>query len=131
MTTLHGLLLIAALVPGPSAPPSGVQDSPIIGTWKLADEKVKTSGPREVVIRTDSSASWGREHSRWRIIPGGQIRIAVGGEWETYKFRVRGNKLTISGGDLTESVTLVKVGPPTPRPAGVGVPPDPDVVPPG
>jgi hypothetical protein len=106
------------------------QDPAIVGTWKLTDEKVKTSGPREVVIRSDSSASWGKEHSRWRILPGSQIKIAVGGEWETYKFKVKGNKLTISGGDLPDPITLTKVGPATPRPDGVPVPPDPDTAPP-
>lgn len=102
------------------------QDNPIVGTWKLADEKLKTNGPREIIIRPDSSASWGKEHSRWRLLPKGQIKIAVGGEWETYKYKVKGTKLTISGGDLTDPVTLVKTGPPSPRPANVAVPPDPD-----
>lgn len=106
------------------------QDPAIVGTWKLTDEKIKTSGPREVVIRTDSSASWGKEHSRWRILPGNQIKIAVGGEWETYKFKVKGNKLTISGGDLPDPITLTRTGAATPRPAGVPVPPDPDTEPP-
>ena len=104
-----------------------VPENPIVGTWKLADEKLKTNGPREIIIRPDSSASWGKEHSRWRILPNGQIKIAVGGEWETYKYKVKGTKLTISGGDLTDPVTLVKTGPPTPRPSNVPVPPDPDV----
>ena len=104
-----------------------LQDNPIVGTWKLEDEKLKTNGPREIIIRPDSSASWGREHSRWRVLPKGQIKIAVGGEWETYKYKVKGTRLTISGGDLTEAVTLVKTGPATPRPANVSVPPDPDI----
>jgi len=108
------------------------QEPPIVGTWKLTDSKVKTNGPREVVIRADSSASWGEEHARWRLIEKGKvIMIAVGGEWEVYDLRVRGNKLTLSGGDLQDPVTLTKVGPPTPRPTGVPVPPDPDRVPPG
>jgi hypothetical protein len=107
-----------------------VQDPAIVGTWKVTDEKIKTNGPREVVIRNDSSASWGKEHSRWRILPGSVIKIAVGGEWETYKFRVKGNKLTISGGDLPDPITLTKVGPATPRPSGIPVPADPDSEPP-
>jgi hypothetical protein len=39
---------------------------------------------------------------------------------------VKGTKLTISGGDLTDPVTLVRTGPPSPRPPNVPVPPDPD-----
>lgn len=116
-------LLFAALV-------LVLQPPPIVGTWKLTDAKVKTNGPREVIIREDSSASWGKEHGRWRLVPKDQIMIAVGGEWETYKVQVRGAKLTLSGGDLTEPVTLTRVGPATPRPAGVPVPPAPDQVPP-
>lgn len=107
-----------------------LQDPGLVGTWKLTDEKIKTSGPREVVIRPDSSASWGKEHSRWRILPGNVIKIAVGGEWETYKYKVKGNRLTISGGDLVDPVTLTRIGPATPRPDHVPVPPDPDVEPP-
>jgi hypothetical protein len=107
-----------------------VQDPPVVGTWKLTD-KLKTNGPREVVIRADSSASWGEEHARWRLVEQGRvIMIAVGGEWETYDIRVRGNRLTLSGGDLTDPITLTRIGPPTPRPPGVPVPPDPDRVPP-
>lgn len=106
------------------------QANPLIGTWKLTDAKVKTNGPREVVIREDSSASWGKEHARWRLVPKDQIMIAVGGEWETYKLRVNKTRLTLSGGDLTEPVTLTRIGPATPRPTGVAVPPDPDQEPP-
>jgi hypothetical protein len=108
----------------------GFQAPDIAGTWKLTDAKVKTNGPREIVIREDSSASWGKEHARWRLVPKDQIMIAVGGEWETYKVKVRGTKLTLSGGDLTDPVTLTKIGPATPRPSGVPVPPDPDAAPP-
>jgi hypothetical protein len=106
------------------------QGASIIGTWKLTDAKVKTNGPRVVIIREDSSASWGKEHARWRLVPKDQIMIAVGGEWETYKVKVKGGKFTLSGGDLTEPVTLRRVGPATPRPNGVPVPPDPDREPP-
>lgn len=110
---------------------AGKGDDPLFGTWKVEDAgRVKTNGPREVNIRPDSSASWGKETVRWRLKPGGQIMIALGGEWETYKLKVKGNKLTFSGGDLTDPVTLTRVGPPTPRPAGVAVPPDPDQTPP-
>ena len=106
------------------------QESGLIGTWRLTDSKIKTSGPREVIIRDDSSSSWGNEHSRWRLLKGNQIMIAVGGEWETYNYKLKSNKITISGGDLTDPVTLTRVGPATPRPSGVPVPPDPDKEPP-
>lgn len=103
----------------------GQSPAPIVGTWRV-DARVDTrGGPREVVIRADSSASWGRETSRWRLA-GQSISIAIGGEWETYKVKVGKQELTLSGGDLQKPITLRRVGPPTPRPTGVAVPPDPD-----
>lgn len=55
--------------------------------------------------------------------------IALGGEWETYKLKLKGDHLTLSEGDLTDPITLKRVGQATPRPANVPVPPDPDVQP--
>ena len=109
----------------------GLQNDAIVGTWKVTDASVETRGPREVIIRADSSASWGEEHARWRLIDDGKrIMIAVGGEWEVYGIRIRRNRLTLSGPELGDPVTLTRTGPATPRPAGVPVPPDPDRVPP-
>ena len=119
------LIVAAALAVGTVAPATAQKSSPIVGTWRV-DAKVDTrGGPREVIIRADSSASWGRETSRWRL-KGEQIAIAIGGEWETYKVKVTRTALTLSGGDLQKPITLRRVGPPTPRPSGVAVPPDPD-----
>src|SRR5258706_993176 len=95
------------------------------GTWQLEKGKVKADGPKTVVIRADSSASWGKETVRWRI-KGDQIMIALGGEWETYKLKVKPDRLTLSGGDLTEEVTLRRIGPATSRTHSIPVPPDPD-----
>jgi hypothetical protein len=106
------------------------QQPGIVGTWKLEDEQLRSKGPREVIIRPDSSASWGKEHSRWRLLRGNRIMIAVGGEWETYRIRLKGDRLTISEGDLVDPVTLIRVGPATPLPSGVAVPPVPDDRPP-
>ncbi len=102
----------------------------IDGTWQLEKGNVKGDGPRSVVIRSDSSASWGKETVRWRL-KGDQIMIAIGGEWETYKLKIGKNQLTLSGGDLSGPITLKRTGPATPRAEGVAVPPDPDQDPPG
>jgi hypothetical protein len=102
--------------------PSGATLS---GLWQLEKGKVKSDGPKTVMIRGDSSASWGKETVRWRLKPG-EIMIALGGEWETYTLKLRKDRLTLSGGDLTEAITLKRVGPATPRPPNVPVPPDPD-----
>ncbi len=101
------------------------------GLWQLDKGKVKADGPKTVMIRTDSSASWGKETVRWRLKPDrGEILIALGGEWETYNIKLKGgNRMELSGGDLSDKITLKKVGPATPRPHNVVVPPDPDSIP--
>ena len=97
------------------------------GTWRVDATADVKNGPREVIIRADSSASWGKETVRWRV-KGDKMSIALGGEWETYKAKLRPRKasLTLSGGDLQKPVTLKRIGPATPRPANVKVPEDPD-----
>ena len=115
------VLAVALGLPGVAAG----QQSPIEGTWRVDARLDTRGGPREVVIRADSSATWGKETSRWRL-SGKQISIAIGGEWEVYEVNVGKTELTLSGGDLQKPITLKRVGPATPRPAGVAVPPDPD-----
>jgi len=128
MRTAALLLLVcaAAAAPLPGQTPNGTTLS---GLWQLEKGKVKADGPKTVMIRGDSSASWGKETVRWRL-KDDQIMIALGGEWEIYKLKLKGNRLTLSGGDLTDPITLKRVGPATPRPAGVPVPPDPELNPP-
>jgi hypothetical protein len=116
-----GILLVIG-IPWAAQQPSGTTLS---GLWQLVSGNVKADGPRTVMIRTDSSASWGKETVRWRLKPDG-IMIALGGEWETYKLKLKGDRLELSGGDLTEKITLKKVGPATPRPPNVPLPPDPN-----
>lgn len=110
------LLQSPALAQGPS----------VVGTWQ-ADFKGKQREdvPRTVVVRADSSASYGTETVRWRLKPD-SISLVLGGEWVTYRMKLKGSQLTLSGGDLTEPITLNKVGPPTARPDSVAIPPDPD-----
>ena len=93
---------------------------PLAGTWKAETP----DGPRTVVIRPDSSASYGDETVRWRTMAD-SIHIAFGDEWMVYGYALRGNKLTLSGGDLDDPITLRRVGPPSVRPDSVPVPPAP------
>jgi len=97
----------------------------ITGTWRVAAGADTKDGPHEVIVRADSSASWGKETVRWRLKEN-KISIVLGGEWETHNIKVKDNTMTISGGTLTDPLVLHKVGPPTPRPAGAKIPPDPD-----
>jgi hypothetical protein len=120
------LLLLAAGPPLAAQQPNGATLS---GLWQLEKGKVSPDGPKTVMIRPDSSASWGKETVRWRLKPG-EIMIALGGEWEIYKLKLKGDRLTLSGGDLSDPITLRRVGPATPRSASVPIPPDPDTQPP-
>jgi hypothetical protein len=114
-------LLALALIQQPTG-------TTLSGLWQLEKGNVKAEGPKTVMIRPDSSASWGKETVRWRLKPG-QIMIVLGGEWETYDLKLKADRLELSGGDLSEKITLKRVGPWTPRPAGVPIPEDPDKVP--
>ena len=94
------------------------------GTW----EAESADGPVTVIVRPDSSASFGEEIVRWRIVAD-TVYLAIGGEWLGYNYLLKGSVLTLSGGDLEEPIDLKKLGPPTPRPAGVPVPPIPGTPP--
>ncbi len=119
-----GWTLAAILCWAPSA--AVAQQPAILGTWKFdLEQGDKKDSPRTVIVRPDSSASYGTETVRWRVL-GDSLALALGGEWVNYRLRLRGKRLTLSGGDLTEPVTFERVGPPSPRPDTVAVPPDPD-----
>jgi hypothetical protein len=92
----------------------------ISGTWEVETP----DGPQTVVVRQDSSASFGDEIVRWRMIAD-TIFIAFGDEWVGYNYVLRGRTLTLSGGDLEEPYDLERVGPPSALPEGVEVPPAP------
>ncbi len=92
----------------------------LLGTWEAkADAEV-----HEIIIRADSSASYGTETVRWRI-KADTMMIALGDEWVCYTMRVRGDKMTLSDGDLVEPINLKRVGLPSPRPDSIPVPADP------
>jgi len=93
----------------------------ISGTWRVQTP----DGPQEVVIRADSSASFGDDTVRWRL-EADSIHIALGDEWMVYAYELRGEKrMTLSGGDLEEPMELDRIGPATARAAGVEIPPPP------
>lgn len=121
------LALLAGMSRG-SAAQSAAATS-LIGTWNFdLKQGPETQGPRIVIVRPDSSASYGTQTVRWRMV-GDSLALALGGEWVNYRLKLKGRRLTLSGGDLDEPVTFKFVGPPTPRPDSVSVPPDPDTTP--
>jgi hypothetical protein len=125
MNLMNRLALAAAamFVTAPLAAQKPATPS-VLGTWHFDLRQGDKEGPRTVTVREDSSASYGEETARWRIV-GDSLWLAIGGEWEVYGLRVRGTRMTLSGGDLTDPITFDRTGPATPRPANVAVPPDP------
>lgn len=121
--------LLAGLALALAAAPAAAQSArpTVIGTWRVDAAQVakRRDAPRLVIVREDSSASWGTETARWRL-KGDRLWLAIGGEWEDYKLKLKGRTLTLSEGDLTRPVSFERIGPPTPRPAHVPLPPDPD-----
>jgi hypothetical protein len=116
-------MLLLALLNVPRA--AMAQQQAILGTWKFdLKQDRKKAGPRIVIVRPDSSASYGTQTVRWRIV-GDSLALALGGEWVNYRLQLKGKQLRLSGGDLNEPVDFQRVGPPTPRPDSVPVPPDP------
>jgi hypothetical protein len=119
--------LVCAALPGSAAAQRRAPDPGIIGTWKVNAKELsqRKDAPRVVIVRPDSSASWGTETARWRL-KGDRLWLAIGGEWEDYRLKLKGQTLTLSEGDLTRPVSFERIGPATPRPAHITVPPDPD-----
>jgi hypothetical protein len=85
---------------------------------------------RHIMVRNDSSAQFGEEVARWRVV-GDSLWITLGdGVWQVYGMKLSGGaggggggeRLTISGGDLEKPVTLRRVGLPTPRPDTLAIP---------
>lgn len=116
-----GLALAPAGLNAQSAPSGNLPD--ITGTWQVETP----DGPQTVVVRPDSSASFGDEIIRWRVVSD-TVYLAFGDEWIGYNFALRGRTLTLSGGDLEEPYDLKRVGPPTPLPEGVSVPAAPPTI---
>ena len=122
-----GCILVAAMLLAPRI--AAAQQAAILGTWKFdLKQDQQKEGPRTVIVRPDSSASYGTQTVRWRIV-GDSLALALGGEWVNYRLKLKGKKLTLSGGDLNEPVNFQRVGPPTSRPDTVPIPPDPDTQP--
>lgn len=110
-------LLIGILVAAGMSPLAAQRAPKIEGTWRAETP----DGPRQVIVRPDSSASFGDETVRWRIVAD-SIFIALGDEWMVYNFALAGRKLTLSGGDLEEPIELRRIGPPSARPDSIPLP---------
>ncbi len=122
---MHRSALLALGVLATFSPGLGAQTAPhrprLEGTWQAKTE----DEIRNITVRSDSSAQFGDQVARWRVVAD-SLWITVGdGVWQVYGMQLAGDKLTISGGDLEKPVTLRRVGPPTARADSVAIPPPP------
>lgn len=88
------------------------------GNWQAkVDDAI-----RNIMVRSDSSAQFGDQVARWRVV-GDSLWITLGdGVWQVYGLKLENDKLTLSGGDLDKPVTLRRTGPAVPRATGVEIP---------
>jgi hypothetical protein len=91
------------------------------GKWQARTE----DEIRNIMVRSDSSAQFGDQVARWRVV-GDSLWLTLGdGVWQVYGMKLDRDRLTLSGGDLEKPVTLRRVGPATARADSVAIPPPP------
>jgi len=93
------------------------------GDWVAKTDE----GIRHIMVRSDSSAQFGDQVARWRMVKDSLWLTLGDGVWMVYGLKVETGKLVISGGDLKKPVTLHRTGPAKPRPDTLVIPtPPPD-----
>jgi hypothetical protein len=119
-----GMICLLLLPSGLAAQRAGTADRiRPEGDWQTKTD----DGIRNITVRPDSSAQFGDQVARWRLVRDSLWLTLGDGVWMVYGLKVRGDKLTISGGDLQKPVTLRRVGPANARPDTLTIPaPPPD-----
>jgi len=115
------LVLLLGIAPGLSAQSAHSGAGPrarLEGKWQAkTDEEI-----RNIMVRSDSSAQFGDQVARWRVV-GDSLWLTLGdGVWQVDGMKLGDEKLTLSGGDLEKPVTLRRVGPATARADSVAIP---------
>lgn len=91
------------------------------GNWQArTDEAI-----HHIMVRSDSSAQFGDQVARWRVVADSLWLTLGDGVWMVYGMKLEGDRLTLSGGDLEQPVTLRRVGAATPLPDTLTVPDSP------
>jgi hypothetical protein len=98
--------------------PGPARHARLEGNWQAKTE----DEIRNIMVRSDSSAQFGDQVARWRVV-GDSLWLTLGdGVWQVYGLKLDSDKLTLSGGDLEKAVTLRRVGPATARADSVAIP---------
>ncbi|HEV2751746.1 MAG TPA: hypothetical protein VGV12_14585 [Gemmatimonadales bacterium] len=121
MSRLSILLILlfgsAAPLAAQTSDPPGLR-ARLEGRWQAKTE----DEIRNIMVRSDSSAQFGDQVARWRVV-GDSLWLTLGdGVWQVYGMKLDRERLTLSGGDLEKPVTLRRVGPPTARADTVAIP---------
>ena len=98
---------------------AGARRAPLEGRWEARgpDDAI-----HHIMVRPDSSAQFGKDIARWRTV-GDSLWLTLGdGVWMVYGLSLKGEKITLSGGDLEKPVSLRRVGPALPKPDSLRVP---------
>lgn len=115
---LAALLAIAPVVAAQTGEPAAPRRARLEGKWQAKTE----DEIRNIMVRSDSSAQFGDQVARWRVV-GDSLWLTLGdGVWQVYGMKLDSEKLTLSGGDLEKPVTLRRVGPATVRADSVAIP---------
>ena len=112
------LLAAAPALAAQAADPGPARRARLEGKWQAKTE----DEIRNIMVRSDSSAQFGDQVARWRVV-GDSLWLTLGdGVWQVYGMKLDSEKLTLSGGDLEKPVTLRRVGPATARADSVAIP---------
>ncbi len=117
----HAFAFTCALGLAPTLAAQTAAHPRLEGKWQAKTE----DEIRNIMVRSDSSAQFGEQVARWRVV-GDSLWLTLGdGVWQVYAMKLETEKLTLSGGDLQKPVTLRRVGPATARADSVTIPPPP------
>ena len=115
------LCVVASPLAAQNADPGAERRPRLEGRWQAKTE----DEIRNIMVRSDSSAQFGDQVARWRVV-GDSLWLTLGdGVWQVYGMKLGADKLTLSGGDLEKPVTLRRVGAATARADSVAIPPPP------
>jgi len=115
------LVLLLGIAPGLSAQTAHAGAGPrarLEGKWQAKTE----DEIRNIIVRSDSSAQFGDQVARWRVVADSLWLTLGDGVWQVYGMKLDGDKLTLSGGDLEKPVTLRRLGPAPARADSVAIP---------
>src|SRR2546425_6237215 len=106
------LVLLLGVAPGLSAQTTHSGAGPrarLEGKWQAKTE----DEIRNIMVRTDSSAQFGDQVARWRVV-GDSLWLTLGdGVWQVYGMKLEAEQLTLSGGGVREAGARRRVGPGT------------------